>query len=56
MGIAFGILIIVVGNIIKRYDANNTDDIFWIGVGFSCFIILFIINKISKKTKEIKDL
>jgi hypothetical protein len=59
MSIAFGILIIVVGSIIKRYDANNIDNIFWIGVGFSSLVILFIffiINKISKKTKEIKDL
>jgi len=59
MSIAFGILIIVVGSIIKRYDTGNIDNIFWIGVGFSLLIILFIffiINKISKKTKEIKDL
>ena len=59
MSIAFGILILSVGSIIKRYDENNIDDTFWIGVGFSCLVILFIffiINKISKKTKEIKEL
>ena len=59
MSIAFGILVIVVGSIIKRYDLNKIDDIFWIGVGF-IFLLLsflfFIIKKISNKTKEIKDL
>ena len=59
MSIAFGILVIVVGSIIKRYDLDKIDDIFWIGVGF-IFLLLgflfFIIKKISNKTKEIKDL
>jgi hypothetical protein len=59
MSIAFGILIVVVGSIIKRYDANKIDDIFWIGIGFT-FLLLFsiylIIKRISDKTKEIKDL
>ena len=59
MSIAFGILVIVIGSVIKRYDAQNVDDIFWIGIGFSCLLLLFIaliIKKISNKTKEIKDL
>ncbi len=59
MSIAFGILVVVVGSIIKRYDSSNIDSIFWTGVGF-CFLLLafvaFIIKKISNKTKEIKDL
>ena len=59
MSIAFGILIVVVGSIIKRYDANKIDDIFWIGIGFT-FLLLFsiylIIKRISDKTKEINDL
>jgi len=59
MSIAFGILMIVVGSIIKRYDVGNVDGVFWIGVGFTfllLFFIVFIIKKISSKTKEIKDL
>jgi hypothetical protein len=59
MSIAFGILVIVVGSIIKRYDASNIDDIFWIGVVFSFLLLVtiyLIIQKISDKTKEIKDL
>jgi uncharacterized membrane protein YdbT with pleckstrin-like domain len=59
MSIAFGILVILVGSIIKRYDDANTDMIFWIGVVFTFFVLFFItmiVVKISNKTKEIKDL
>ena len=59
MSIAFGILVVVVGSVIRRYDSNNADDIFWIGIGFTfllLFFIVLIIKNISKKTKEIKDL
>jgi len=59
MSIAFGMLVVVVGSIIKRYDNNNIDDIFWIGIGFTFLLLIFIyliIKKISNKTKEIKDL
>ncbi|RLA71268.1 MAG: hypothetical protein DRG24_05715 [Epsilonproteobacteria bacterium] len=59
MSIAFGILVLLVGSIIKRYDANNIDIIFWLGVVLT-FVILFIIVtvvlKISAKTKEIEGL
>ena len=41
MSIAFGMLVVVVGSIIKRYDNNNIDDIFWIGIGFT-FLLLTI--------------
>jgi len=59
MSIAFGILVVVVGSIIKRYDTNNIDDIFWIGIGFTFLLLIsiyLIIKRISNKTKEIKDL
>jgi len=59
MSIAFGILIVVVGSIIKRYDSQNIDLIFWIGVSASFLLVLIIfliIKKIALKTKEIKDL
>jgi len=42
MSIAFGIFIVLVGSIVKRYDTIGTDTIFWIGVGFT-FILLFFI-------------
>ena len=59
MSIAFGILVVLVGSIIKRYDSNNIDIVFWIGVVFTFVILFFIVAiviKISNKTKEMKDL
>ncbi len=59
MSIAFGILIVLIGSIIKRYDSDIIDFIFWIGVVFTFIILIFIVSiviKISNKTKEIKDL
>ncbi|MEA2072599.1 MAG: hypothetical protein U9O86_03365 [Campylobacterota bacterium] len=59
MSIAFGILVVLVGSIIKRYDTSGTDTIFWIGVVFTFVMLIFItiiVIKISNKTKEIKDL
>jgi len=59
MSIAFGILIILIGSIVKRYDLDKIDNLFWIGVIFTFVILILIIaivNRISSKTKEIKDL
>lgn len=59
MSIAFGILVILIGSIVKRYDAEKIDILFWAGILFALAImgiIVLIILKITKKTKEIKDL
>ena len=59
MSIAFGIPVILIGGIVKRYDAEKIDILFWSGVLFALAIIgaiVFIIFKIANKTKEIKDL
>ena len=59
MSLSFGMLVITVSGIIKRFDNNNVDAIFWLGVVFTLFILLIIfllINKISQRTKEIKEL
>ena len=59
MSIAFGILIILIGSLVKRYDNNSIDYIFWIGTIFVFILlitIVLVIKKISAKTKEIKDL
>ena len=59
MSIAFGILVILIGSIIKRYDTDKIDILFWAGIVFALSIIgiiVLIIFKISNKTKEIKDL
>ena len=59
MSINFGILVILIGSLIKRYDNENIDYIFWIGTLFVFVLLLaiiLIVQKISTKTKEIKDL
>lgn len=59
MSIAFGILVILIGSIVKRYDAEKIDILFWFGILFALAImgaIVLIILKITKKTKEIKEL
>ena len=59
MSLSFGMLVIVVSGIIKRFDDANIDSIFWLGTLFSLFllaVIFLLINKISQRTKEIKEL
>ena len=59
MSIMFGLLVVIVGALIKRYDTNNLDNMFWIGAVIAMliiFVILTIIKKIAKKTSEIGEL
>jgi len=59
LSLTIGMIVVLVSGLIKRYDENKIDWIFYSGFGlfFSLlFIVLFIIIKLSKKTKEIKDL
>lgn len=52
-------MVILAGSLVKRYDANNIDYVFWIGTIFVFVLmgaLVLIIKKISKKIKEIKDL
>ena len=59
MSIAFGILVILIGSIVKRDDAEKIDILFWFGIVFALAImgvIVLIVYKITKKTKEIKEL
>ena len=56
LSLSFGLFILIVGALIKRYDKGSIDFIYWMGVAsvFVVFIsILFIVKKISNKTKEI---
>jgi len=59
LSLTIGLIVFVIGGMIKRYDSNKIDWIFYSGA-FLFFILLFvvllIIIKISSKTKEIKDL
>ncbi|HQS67737.1 MAG TPA: hypothetical protein PLM93_11190 [Sulfuricurvum sp.] len=59
MSIGFGLLVVIVGGLIKRYDEKIIDTLFWSGVGFAMLtlaVISLLMISISKKTKEIKDL
>ncbi len=59
MSIAFGVLVILIGSIVKRYDAGRIDILFWGGIVFALAImsvIVLIVLKIADKTKEIKEL
>ena len=59
LSLTIGVIVVLLGNIINRYDSNNIDEIFWLGT-IACFVLIFfvgiLVNKISNKTKEIKDL
>ena len=59
MSIAFGILVVIVGSLVKRFDNGQVDVLYWSGVFFAIAIIgviMVLILKIAQKTKEIKDL
>ncbi len=59
LSVTIGIIVLLIGSIINRYDTGNTDGIFWLGI-ITCMIlvafVVMIVGKISAKTKEIKDL
>ena len=59
LSLTIGLVVVIVSGLIKRYDLNKIDWIFYSG-SFLFFVLLFvillIIIKISNKTKEIKDL
>ncbi|MDR9498936.1 MAG: hypothetical protein RI556_07155 [Hydrogenovibrio sp.] len=59
LSIAFGLLVVVVGSLINRYDADQTDSVFWAGVIFAAILIVAIVKiaaKIRSKTIFIRDL
>ena len=59
LSLTIGLIVLIVSGLIKRYDAENVDWIFYSG-SFLFFVLIFvlllIILKISNRTKEIKDL
>ena len=59
LSLTIGIIVIIIGSVVNRYDSGKVDEIFWLAI-FVCFVLIFfvllIVNKLSKKTKEIKDL
>ena len=57
--ITFGILMLLITGLIKRFDSGDIDLLFWAGVLISFLIIIVIFKlyfKISEKTKNIGEL
>jgi len=54
--VTFGILMLLITGLIKRFDSGHIDLLFWAGVLISFLIIIVIFKlylKISEKTKNI---
>ena len=59
LSITIGVIVVLVGSIVHRYDNGKIDLLFWSGLFISFVLVIFVlllINKIAKRTKEIKDL
>jgi len=59
MSIGFGIFVLIIGKLTALYQGNNFSEVFWMTIAaalLDMLAILFIVKKISIKTKEIKDL
>ena len=59
ISISFGMLALIVTGIIKRYDANKVDELFWLGIIAASIIVILnfsLIVKLSKRTNEIEEL
>jgi membrane protein YdbS with pleckstrin-like domain len=59
LSLTIGLVVVITGGLISRYDNNQIDWIFWMGSFLLIvlqFVLLLIVNKISQKTKEIKEL
>ncbi len=57
--IGMGILVMIIGKLIDRFDNNRIDGVFWLGVFVTIVLIGIMISlviKLSNRTKEIKDL
>jgi hypothetical protein len=59
LSLCIGLVVVVTGGLISRFDRGLEDWIFWSGsflLIILLLVVLLIISKISIKTKEIKDL
>jgi uncharacterized phage infection (PIP) family protein YhgE len=59
MSLLFGLFVVVISNVISRYERAETTLLFWVGVFSSIMILLIIvaiITKIAGKTREIEEL
>ncbi|MDR9498938.1 MAG: hypothetical protein RI556_07170 [Hydrogenovibrio sp.] len=59
LSLTIGVIVVVAGGLIARYDKGLVDGLFYSGF-FALFVlflvVLLIVLKISSKTKEIKEL
>lgn len=59
LSLTIGLVVVTATGLINRYDLTKIDWIFWAGsflLMVLLLVIALIVNKISQKTKEIKDL
>ncbi len=59
VSLSFGILVLIITGLIKRYDSSHVDLFFWAGIIFAFIVLLVIFKlylKISRVTKRIGDL
>jgi len=59
LSLLFGSIFLVGSGVVNRIDKNQVDVLFWIGLGLIFLfglIIIFLSVKISKITKQIKEL
>lgn len=59
MSVIIGIIVVLIGGMVARYDDGKIDVIFWSGIVFALIlilIVLIIVVKLAKYTKEIRDL
>lgn len=59
LSLLFGAAVLLIGSIVNRLESNKLDIWTWLGIGgifFLSVVLLIIFMKISKITKEIKDL
>ena len=57
MSIFFGIFVLIVGKLVTLYDKQDFSELFWISISASILnmaVIVFIVRKITFKTKEIR--
>jgi len=59
MSISIGVLVVLIGGLVNRFDKGLTDIVFYSGIFLASLLLLtlfIILRKISEKTKEIGDL
>lgn len=59
LSLVVGTIVLLIGGLVDRYDHNEVDSVFWSGViatAFCVLVVVFLINKITKKTNDIGEM